>query len=70
METRYNLMDLHKRLTRIGEHQAARKILRLLIHGSIVLGYSDTDWQVQLLLEDAGVPVMSRSNGWATARIA
>lgn len=51
METRRSLMDLHKKLIRTGEYQAARKILRLLIHGSIVLGYSDTDWQVQLLLE-------------------
>lgn len=60
METRRSLMDLHKKLIRIGDYQAARMILGLLIHGSIILGLSDTDWQVQLLLEDAGIPVVNR----------
>ena len=70
METRKNLMDLHRRLIRIGEYQVAKKILRLLMHGSIVLGLSDTDWETQCLLEDMGIPVTRLIfKGWAEARI-
>lgn len=71
-EVRRNLMDLHRKLVRMGEYKAAKKILRLLRKGSILLGLSDTDWQVQCLLEDMGIPVIttSRNGGWARARIA
>ncbi len=69
-EIRRNLMDIHRKLIHMGEHQAARKILQLLIRGSIVLGFSNTDWQVQGLLEDMGIPVVVRNGGWARARIA
>ena len=71
-EAKRNLMDLHRRLIRIGEYQVAKKILLLLRKGSILLGLCDTDWQVQCLLEDMGIPVIttSRNGGWARARIA
>lgn len=70
MEAKRNLMDLYRRLSRTGEHQAARMILRLLITGSILLGFSDTEWQVERLLEDMGVPVTIKRNGLAVAKIA
>jgi len=72
MKTKRSLMDLHMRLCRIGKFQVARRIFQLLMHGSIMLGLSDTDWQVQCLLEDFGIPVktISRNNGWARVRIA
>jgi len=68
--TKKNLMDLHKRLTHIGEHQTARKILQLLMHKSILLGFSVFDLQVQCLLEDMGIPVYPATSGrFMVARI-
>lgn len=70
METKRNIMDLHSKLIRMGEYRAARQIFRLLMHGAVVLGYSATDLQVQFLLEDMGVPVISVNGVLARARIA
>jgi len=68
-EVKHNLMDLHRQLCRIGNYHVARKILTLIRSGSILLGLSDTDWQVGCLLEDIGIPLRTRNNGWARAKI-
>lgn len=67
-EAKRNLMDLHRQLCRIGNYHVARKILTLIRSGSILLGLSDTDWQVGCLLEDMGIPIKVR-NSWARVKI-
>jgi len=71
METKRNLMDLYRRLSRMGEYKVARNILHLLMQGSILLmDLSDTDQQTKYLLEDMGISVWTLSNGWIQAKIA
>lgn len=69
MNTKRNLMELHKILCQNGQYKVARIIFELLLNGSIILGYSVTEWQVQNLLEDMGIPTFRINAALVGARI-
>ena len=48
---RYKLMEEHRSCVRSGKLQEARKILRFLSRGYIRLGFDDTSWAVEQILE-------------------
>lgn len=46
----------HKELVRTGKFQEARKLLDFLISKRIMLGFSDTDYYIENLLDTLQVP--------------
>lgn len=51
---RYKLIEVHQNLVREGKLFMARKLLHFLQNGSIVLGLSDDDYEVERILEKVG----------------
>ena len=51
---RYKLMEEHRSCVRSGKLQEARRILRFLSTGYIRLGFDDTSWCVEQILESCG----------------
>jgi len=68
VDIKRDLAELHSTLVNVGEYVAAKKIQNLITHGSVILGPSD--WKVQCLLEDMGIPVWPLSLKLGKARIA
>ena len=58
MSERYRVKFLYRFLLRTGDMLAARKVLQLLLRGSITLGFSKFDWNITLVLEKVLTPAI------------
>ena len=59
------LMMEHKELVRTGKFQEARKLLDFLISKRIMLGFSDTDYYIENLLDTLELPNSISSRSWS-----
>lgn len=65
---RLSIIMKHRELVRRGEMEVARILLRLLLRGNIKLGYGDTEYDAERILEKLGcVITYSRPRYVATA---
>ena len=65
---RYRIFEAHAQCIRKGQYSEARKILRMLNEGKIVLRLDDTSWAVQAMLEAIGCSISYSVDGrraWA-----
>ena len=64
------IMSIHTELVKGGNYEAARLLLRFMRRKIIRLGCSDSEWQVESLLEDIGFhPEYSTSYYTATFKM-
>lgn len=58
---RYQLLQKHQELVKLGKFYSARKILDFLNHGSIYLGFDDNSWECESILEKLGFHIIVNS---------
>ena len=63
---RYKLMEIHMNMVKSGQYDVARLILKLIRQGEIHLGLRNTDFAVEVALENAGVHI-TYSRGYSSA---
>ena len=51
---KYKLIDIHLNLIREGKYFIARDLLRFIVERNITLGLSDTDWELEKILNEVG----------------
>ena len=51
---KYRVIEFHKQLVKSGQYIAAKKVLRFLNKGEIILGMSDIDWMLEKKLDELG----------------
>lgn len=67
---RYKIMETHMEFTRCGMYIEALLIMELLRNGQVKLGISESEWNVEYVLEEIGCPVSYGQNHWtATFRL-
>lgn len=58
---KYQLLQKHQELVKLGKFYTARKLLDFLSYGSIYLGFDDISWECESILEKLGFHIIVNS---------
>ena len=61
----YKLMEVRKELVKKGRYQEGKKVLEFFREKRIVLGFSDTDNNLEEILEKIGFPSYTSNRSWS-----